>query len=192
MTDFLIDGSEDSAHTLVLAHGAGGGMRTPFMAAIAREISAADIRVIRFEFDYMAAGKRRPEPAKTLLEKWRAVVKEFGGGSRLIIGGKSLGGRMASMAADELSVRALICLGYPFHPPGQPEKLRTAHLRAIATRTLIVQGTRDAFGSRDEVESYDLSPAIQIEWIEGGDHAFRNREHIAKTAAAVVRFITSG
>lgn len=192
MTDFLIDGPQDSPHTLVLAHGAGGGMRTPFMAAIAHEVSAAGIRVIRFEFDYMAAGKRRPEPAKTLLEKWRAVAKELGGASRLIIGGKSLGGRMASMVADELSARALICLGYPFHPPGQPEKLRTAHLQALATRTLIVQGTRDAFGSRDEVQSYDLSRRIHIEWIEGGDHSFRNREHIAKTAATVVRFITSG
>lgn len=192
MTDFLIDGPDDARHTLVLAHGAGGGMRTPFMAAVARDVSAAGVRVIRFEFDYMAAGKRRPDPANRLLDKWRSVVEELGGASRFVIGGKSLGGRMASMVADELSTRALVCLGYPFHPPGQPEKLRTAHLTTLATRTLIVQGTRDAFGTREEVQSYELSPAIRVEWIEGGDHSFRNREHIAKTTAAVVRFITSG
>jgi uncharacterized protein len=191
MTEFLFDGPEDAAHTLVLAHGAGGGMRSPFMATVAREVSAAGIRVVRFEFDYMAARKKRPEPTAVLLDKWRSVVNELGGGHGLAIGGKSLGGRMASMVADELSVRALVCLGYPFHPPGQPDKLRTAHLASLRTRTLIVQGTRDAFGTRSEVESYALSPAIHVEWIEGGDHSFRNREHVAKTVVSVVRFITS-
>lgn len=190
MTEFLTDGPRDSAHTLVLAHGAGGGMRHPFMSAVAAQIGQAGIRVVRFEFDYMAEHKRRPDPANALLGKWRRVVEELGGGGALAIGGKSLGGRMASMVADELSVRALVCLGYPFHPPGKPEKLRTAHLKTLATPTLIVQGTRDAFGTREEVETYDLSPAIQIEWIEGGDHSFRKRDHVAAAVAAVVRCIT--
>ncbi len=191
MTDVLIDGPEGEV-TLVLAHGAGGGMRSSFMQGVAGDVSTAGIRVVRFEFDYMAAGKKRPDPAKTLQENWRTVVGQLGGGHDLFIGGKSLGGRMASMVADELSVRGLVCLGYPFHPPGQPDKLRTAHLKMLATPTLIVQGTKDAFGTRTEVSGYELSPRIQVEWIEGADHSFRNRDHIAKTVAAVVRFITSG
>ena len=191
MTDFLMDGPDDSAHTLVLAHGAGGGMRTPFMAAVARGAGEAGIRVVRFEFDYMAAKKRRPDPANALLDKWRSVVNELGGGGKLAIGGKSMGGRMASMVADELSVRALVCLGYPFHPPGQPQKLRTAHLAKLKTPALIVQGARDAFGTREDVASYELSPSIHIEWIEGGDHSFRSREHVTKAIAAIVSFITT-
>lgn len=187
MTEILINGDGD--FTLILAHGAGGGMRSPFMDSVASKIGEAGVRVVRFEFDYMAAGRKRPDPTAKLLDNWRAMVERFG--NDVVIGGKSLGGRMASMVADELSVRGLTCLGYPFHPPGQHEKLRTKHLETLSTRTLIVQGTRDAFGKREEVLTYPLSRAITIEWIEGADHSFRNRDHIAKTVAAVVRFVTS-
>ena len=84
-----------------------------------------------------------------------------------------MGGRMASMVADEMNVRRLICFGYPFHPPGKPEQTRTAHLEHLRTRTLIVQGTRDVFGTREEVAGYALSPAIEIAWVEGGDHSLK-------------------
>jgi predicted alpha/beta-hydrolase family hydrolase len=84
-----------------------------------------------------------------------------------------MGGRMASMVADELGVAGLVCLGYPFHPPGRPERLRTAHLEALGTETLIVQGTNDAFGTRSDVEGYVLSDKIQVHWIEGGNHDLR-------------------
>lgn len=191
MTDFLIDGPEDARHTLVLAPGAGGGMRTALFDALARDASAAGIRVVRFEFRYAAAGRRRPDPAPVLLDEWRSVVKQLGGGERLMIGGKSMGGRMASMVADEVAACGLVCIGYPFHPPGQPEKLRTSHLKTLATRTLIVQGTRDPFGTRVEVESYGLSPRIHLEWIEGGDHSIRPQSHVRQVIDAVVRFITS-
>ena len=100
-----------------------------------------------------------------------------------MIGGKSLGGRIASMAADEAGVAGLVCLGYPFHPPGKPERLRTKHLETLRTPTLIVQGTRDALGSREDVAGYRLSPSIRIAWIEDGDHSFKPRASSGRTEA---------
>jgi predicted alpha/beta-hydrolase family hydrolase len=196
--DFLIDGPEDSRRTFVFAHGAGGAMDGPFMNRVARGIAASEIRVVRFEFPYMSArrhGEKRgmPDRQPILLDCWRDVVRQLGGGEGLVIGGKSLGGRMASMVADELAVAGLLCLGYPFHPPGQPTKLRTAHLETLKTRALIVQGTRDPFGTQEDVATVVLSPAIQVEWIAGGDHSLkpRERENLETAIAASVRFITS-
>jgi predicted alpha/beta-hydrolase family hydrolase len=105
----------------------------------------------------------------------------LGGGERLVIGGKSMGGRFASMVADEAGARALVCLGYPFHPPGQPEKLRVAHLEHLHTPALIIQGTRDPFGTREDVAGYTLSPSIQFLWLEDGDHSFKPRASSGKT-----------
>ena len=132
-----------------------------------------------------------------LLAAWRERIEGLGGGARLAIGGKSLGGRMASMLADEAGARGLVCLGYPFHPPRQPERLRTAHLEAIRTPTLIVQGTRDPFGVPDDVAGYRLSPAIRIRWIEGGDHDLRppgrsgrsQAENLREACDEVARFL---
>src|ERR1043166_3563925 len=156
--------------------GAGGGMNSPFMTAVARGLEARGIDVVRFEFPYMKAGRRVPDREPVLLQAWRDVVAEHGGGAAVPIGGKSRGGRMASMVADELGVRALVCFGYPFHPPGQPEKLRTKHLAALRTPALIIQGERDPFGIPAEVNGYELSPSIEIAWIAGGDHSLKPRE----------------
>ena len=189
MTEVLVNGRADAPDTLILAHGAGAGMRSAFMERIAQDVSRADdIRVIRFDFDYMAAGRKRPDPTPKLLAQWRSVIDEFG--TDVFIGGKSMGGRMASMIADECGVEGLVCVGYPFHPPAQPDKLRTAHLETLATPTLIVQGTRDQFGTRGDVAAYALSPAIHIEWIQRADHSLRNRADIAKAVASIVTFIT--
>jgi predicted alpha/beta-hydrolase family hydrolase len=179
-------------------------MDDPFLGAIARGLAARGLRVARFEFPYMAArradGKRRPPDRQpVLLETWRAVVGALGGGAELVIGGKSMGGRMASLVADELGARGLVCLGYPFHPPGQPAKLRTAHLAELRSRTLIVQGTRDAFGSRAEVSGYRLSPRVALHWIDGGDHSFapqrgsgRTRaQNLDEAVAAVAAFVAA-
>lgn len=190
---FLESGPSDAPLTFVFAHGAGGGMNNPFMTAVARGLGERGIRVLRFEFPYMAARKKVPDREPVLLDAWREAVREAGSDpSRIAIGGKSLGGRMASMVADELNVRALVCLGYPFHPPGKPERLRTAHLGALRTPALIVQGTRDAFGTPDEVAGYRLSPAIHIEWLEGADHSYRpkERENIARAIDLVADFLT--
>jgi uncharacterized protein len=178
-------------HTFLFAHGAGGGMNAPFMTAVARGMEARGIRVVRFEFPYMKARRRVPDREPVLLQAWRDVVAEHGGGAAVAIGGKSMGGRMASMVADELGVRALVCFGYPFHPPGQPEKLRTKHLAALRTPALIIQGERDPFGTPADVAGYELSPAIEIAWIPGADHSLkpREKENIARAVDLASAFV---
>ena len=186
--DGPFDGPEDgpAVRTVVLAHGAGAPMDSAFMNTIARDLAAGGVRVARFEFPYMRrlreTGERRPPDREPVLrEAWHAVVSELGGGERLVIGGKSMGGRMASLIADEAGVRGLVCLGYPVHPPGKPDRLRTAHLASLRTPTLIVQGTRDALGTREEVGGYELSPAIRIAWMEDGDHSLKPRVSSGRT-----------
>lgn len=191
--DFLLTGPDDAAVTLLLAHGSGAPMDSPAMTAAAEALAAQGLRIARFEFAYMAArrtdGSRRPPPkAETLNPEFRAAVKALGAKGPLVIGGKSMGGRVASMVADALfeagRVHGLLCLGYPFHPPGKPEQLRTAHLAGLKTPALIVQGTRDEFGTREEVSAYDLSPAIALLWLEDGDHDLKPRKRVSGFSAA--------
>jgi predicted alpha/beta-hydrolase family hydrolase len=130
--------------------------------------------------------KRRtgaPDREPILRNSWKEVVERLGGGERLVIGGKSMGGRVASMVADEVRARGLVCLGYPFHPPGRPEKLRTGHLETLETPALILQGTRDAFGTPEDVAGYRLSPAIRVVWLEDGDHSWKPRASSGRTEA---------
>ncbi len=183
----LTDGPAAAPFTLALAHGAGAPMDSPFMNRIAEGVAAAGWRVVRFEFPYMAArrttgAKKPPDRAPVLLEGWRTVIADLGP-DRLVIGGKSMGGRMASMVADEAQVRGLVCLGYPFHPPGRPEKLRTVHLETLRTPALILQGERDPLGRADEVPAYDLSDAISTAWLPDGDHSFKPRKASGHTEA---------
>ena len=127
---------------------------------------------------------------------WQEVVAALGAG-RLVIGGKSMGGRIASMMADELGVRGLVCLGYPFHAPGKPLGGRADHLEAIATPTLIVQGQRDPFGTRDDIAGYALGRKVKLHFLMDGDHSFRPRkkndrneaENLAEAVAEVVAFM---
>ena len=183
--ELLFDGPADAPLTIALAHGAGAPMDSPFMAAFAEGLAARGYRVARFEFPYMAerrrSGKKRPpNRADVLLDTWRTVIAELGP-EKLIVGGKSLGGRIASMVADETAVRGLVCLGYPFHPPGRPQNPRVDHLRRLRTPALILQGTRDPFGSPDEVRGYALAPGIRIQWLEDGDHGFKPRKASGRT-----------
>jgi predicted alpha/beta-hydrolase family hydrolase len=159
--DLIFDGPQDAAATVVLTHGAGAGMDTPFMETFAQGLAAQNLRVGRFEFPYMKmvreTGRRRPpDRAPILLQAWEEVIDSLDA-KPLLIGGKSLGGRIASMVADKKQVTGLICLGYPFHPPGKPDRLRTEHLRTLETPTLICQGSRDPFGTAEEVAQYDHS-----------------------------------
>lgn len=191
MTDFLFDGPDDAAVTLLLAHGAGGAMDSPSMGLFATAFAEAGIRVARFEFRYMAArrsGNRKPPPhAERLVPEYREAVAELASDGVLVIGGKSMGGRVASMAADDLfasgEASGLFCLGYPFHPPGKPDVVRTAHLETLTTPTLICQGTRDPFGTKDEVTSYPLSAAIEVRWFEDGDHDLKPRKKVTGFSA---------
>jgi predicted alpha/beta-hydrolase family hydrolase len=186
----LIDGEATAHSTFLMAHGAGAAMDSAGMNALVGPLVSRGIRVVRFEFGYMAArrdGVRRPPPrADTLAPEYRdavAAVREAGPIGSLLIGGKSMGGRVASLVADELAdlgyIDGLVCLGYPFHPPEKPEQPRTAHLRELRVPTLICQGTRDPFGTRDEVPGYQLSPAIEVHWLEDGDHDLRPRKAIS-------------
>jgi uncharacterized protein len=135
------------------------------------------------------AGTRKPPPrADLLVPEYRDAVARLGAGVPLIIGGKSMGGRVASMVADEMhgagKAAGLLCLGYPFHPPGKPDKPRTGHLVDLRTPTLICQGTRDPFGTREDVSSYELSDRIEIAWLEDGDHDLKPRKGVSGVTAA--------
>jgi uncharacterized protein len=183
--DLLTNGPTDSPVTVVLAHGAGAGMDTPFMVTFAEGLAETGIRVVRFEFPYMVerrrTGKRRPPDREPLLrETWHKVI-QLVDAETLVIGGKSMGGRMASLIADEAPVAGLVCLGYPFHPIGKPHRLRTEHLKGIETPTLIVQGERDTLGNRNEVAGYELSENIRIRWMLDGDHSFKPRKKSGRT-----------
>jgi uncharacterized protein len=206
--EFLITGPMDAAVRFLCAHGAGAGMETPFLKTVAELLAERGVATYRFEFAYMAArrqGARKPPPkAERLMDEYRAAVAAVPAGAPLIIGGKSMGGRVASMVADELfaagHIRGFACLGYPFHPPKKPEQLRTAHLLALACPALIVQGERDPFGSRAEVESYGLSPAIRFHWAGDGDHdlgprggsGFTRKGNLTAAADAVAEFARKG
>jgi predicted alpha/beta-hydrolase family hydrolase len=190
---FLFTGPDDAATTILFAHGSGAPMDSASMNAAAAALAAEGLRIARFEFPYMAArrtdGSRRPPPkAETLNPEFRAAVEALGATGKLVIGGKSMGGRVASMVADDLyaegRIAGLLCLGYPFHPPEKPTQLRTAHLMALKTPTLICQGTRDPFGTKDEVPGYGLPAGIRLLWLEDGDHDLKPRKSISGFSAA--------
>jgi predicted alpha/beta-hydrolase family hydrolase len=190
--------------TLILAHGAGAPMDSGFMTDMAARLAAHGVNVLRFEFPYMAqrrldGGKRPPNPAPKLLECWREVyaqVRRHVTG-RLAMGGKSMGGRMASLLADELGADGLVCLGYPFYAVGKPEKPRVEHLAGLKTPTLIVQGERDALGNRAAVQGYALAPSIEVMWLVAGDHdlkplkasGFSHEQHLEAAAVSVAAFL---
>jgi predicted alpha/beta-hydrolase family hydrolase len=185
--DLLVTGPDD-VPTLVLAHGAGAPMDSAWMNDMAGLLADRDVRVVRFEFPYMASrrsGARKPPPRADLsVDDYVAALDQLDASAHpLLIGGKSYGGRVASLAADSLTaegrIDGLVCLGYPFHPPEKPDAVRTAHLEHLVTRTLIVQGTRDPLGSRDEVANYALSPAVSVHWLDDGEHDFRPRKAIS-------------
>ncbi len=194
--EWLIDGAADGeGPVLLLAHGAGAGADTPFMRRMSAAIAGHGVTVARFEFAYMQrrreTGRRTPPPkAERLAGEWRRAVEVWltrpeAAGRPLFIGGKSMGGRIASLIADALfaagTIRGLVCLGYPFHPPGRPDSLRIEHLRALSCPALICQGDRDPFGTRREVETLDLSPAIRFCWLPDGDHDFKPRVKSGET-----------
>ncbi len=204
--DLLLDGPAAAPRTIALAHGAGAPMDSEFMAAFADGLAERGLRVARFEFPYMAdrrrtGGKRPPDRAPVLMECWRVVIEHLGR-ENLVIGGKSLGGRMATMVAAELEdegapVLGLVSLGYPFHAAGRPRNPRIDHLRALKTPALILQGSRDPFGGPDTVSGYGLASAVRVHWLADGDHGFRprkssgrtERQNVDEAIAAIAEFV---
>ena len=163
-------------------------MDSPFMQEMAKSLSAESLRVVRFEFPYMQearkTGKRAKPDYPTVLEAaWKHVIGQLGDPSRLVIGGKSMGGRIASMVADRVAVRGLVCLGYPFHPPGRPTVLRVSHLKDLKIPALFLQGERDSLGNRAEIQAYTLSKTIRIVFLPDGDHSFNPRKASGHTLA---------
>ena len=164
------------------------------------------LAVCRFDFPYMVTRrstgtKRPPDRAGVLIETWHAAINRVRRSPtpphRLFIGGKSMGGRIASMVAEDEKVDGIVCLGYPFHPPGNPDKLRTGHLEDLNIPMLVCQGERDVFGHRAESASWQLPRSIQFSWLTDGDHSFKPRKKSGLTEAdnrttacqAVIEFI---
>lgn len=165
--------------TLILAHGAGAGQGSPFMVSYASALAARGIDSVTFNFLYMERGKRLPDPNARLEACWRAVIdavrREPGlGRNALAIGGKSMGGRLASQVAPGRSdLAGLVLLGYPLHPPGKPQQQRRRHLPDIAAPMLFVQGARDSFGTPDELRPVlETLRAAELIVVEQGDHSF--------------------
>lgn len=188
------DGPDQAATVLILAHGAGAGSDSEFMEFFAQSLPGPELAgglvVCRFDFPYMVTRrstgiKRPPDRAAALTETWHQAINLVRRSStpphRLFIGGKSMGGRIASMVAEDEKVDGIVCLGYPFHPPGKPDKLRTEHLEDLNIPMLVCQGERDVFGHRAESNSWRLSRSIQFSWLTDGDHSFKPRKRSGLT-----------
>ena len=175
---------------LILAHGAGAGQRSPFITGFARAIAARGFDVVTFNFLYTEQRRRMPDKAPVLEACYRAVISTIhveisAAKHALFIGGKSMGGRIATQvaAADRsISIAGLVLLGYPLHPPGRPHDRRDAHLPSVERPMLFVQGSRDAFGTPGELSPIltRLEPAAVLHVVEGGDHSFK----VARAGAA--------
>ncbi len=179
----IVDGPKRAPATIILTHGAGAGMDTDFMDAFAEGLAGHGFRVVRFEFPYMAerrqTGKPRPPDREPVLRQtWQDVIATVEA-EMLFIGGKSMGGLIASLIADDAGVTGLIWLGCPFHPTGKPDRLRVEHLQTIKTPTIILQGERDSLGNAEEVRGYELSRQARMHWLPDGDHSFKPRSYVA-------------
>ena len=179
----IFNGPEDGP-LFVFSHGAGAPLTSDFMETVSVGLAEQGVRVARFNFNYMqqrveTGSRRPPERAPHLLKQFLEVVQ--GLDQPMVIGGKSMGGRMATLLAAESSpeqlkqVKGIACLGYPFHPQGKPEKLRIEHLASIKQPVAIIQGSRDKLGDQNEVISYSLPNTFQWCWLEDGDHDFKPR-----------------
>lgn len=197
----LLERPANARAVLALAHGAGAGMAHPFMAALAGALAERGVATLRYEFDYMRLGSKRPDPPARLQARVRDAVAEAAQlGLPLFAGGKSMGGRMTSLAeaARPLGVRGLVFFGFPLHPAGAPAQTRGAHLASVATPMLLLQGTRDTLADLGLLRPL-LAPTASAELvvIEGADHGFSvlkrsgrtNAEVLAELAERVSRFV---
>jgi predicted alpha/beta-hydrolase family hydrolase len=191
-----------AAAWIVIAHGAGGGMDHPFIVGFCRAMADEGIAAARFNFHYMDAGRRSPDPEASLRAAWNEAfdgVRAMAGDARVLVGGKSLGGRIASICvADGMAAAGLVFLGYPLHPPGKPDRLRADHLARIPVPMLYLQGTKDPFAKPELLEKVvaKLGDRATLDRIEGGNHSFRvrgekadDREVGASLAAVAAPFV---
>ena len=195
----------DPVATLVLAPGAGSSLDHPLLTGLTRALNADGVATLRFNFPYREAGRRFPDRAPTAIGAWRAamaVAVDRSPGVGVWAGGKSFGGRMASMAvAEGMPAAGLVLLGYPLHPPGRPESLRDEHLYGLALPMLFLQGTRDPFAAPAELTPVveRIGAAAKIQWLDDANHSFEVRgstrpaaEIGASLAAPVAEFLRAG
>ena len=166
--------------SLVVAHGAGAGMEHPFLAGFCRAIAEEDVATMRFNFPYAERGRRSPDSERVLRETWLAAFEAAKAAAKrpVLVGGKSLGGRIASMCvADGMPADGIVFLGYPLHPPGRPERIRDEHLYRVEVPMLFLQGTADPFARPELMAKVlgRLGERAKLERIEGGDHSFKLR-----------------
>jgi uncharacterized protein len=184
------DGPEQGRAVLVLAPGAGGGLDGAFMRTMALGLAREGLQVYRFNFAYTEQGRRSPDRQPVLEQTFREVVRslrEFIGERPLFLGGKSMGGRIAShLVATGESASGLIFLGYPLHPPGRPERIRDAHLSAINVPMLFVEGTRDPFCPLPTLERVikELETPTEVVVVQDGDHSFKVRKSSGRSTEA--------
>ena len=188
---------------LVFAHGAGAGERHPFMTGHAAALAARGVDVVTFDFPYMAQHRRAPDRQPVLEQAFRealASARQDRAASRLFVGGKSMGGRIATHLATDaaLGLAGVVSLGYPLHPPGRADQKRIAHFPDLVVPWLVVQGERDAFGTPQELraELAAVRPPVQLHVVAGGDHSLAVKGRTAEavrteTVDAIVRFITA-
>lgn len=196
---------EDGRAAVILAHGAGTDQAWPMLQAIAASLAATGHPVLTFNFAYVQAGRRRPDPAPRLITAWRDVIAgardRLGAERPVVIGGRSMGGRIASLLAaeggrDGEQCAGLLLLGYPLHPAGRPEQLRTAHWPALRVPVLFVQGDRDALCRTDllarERAAHLAHVRSDLHVLAGGDHSFKVRGRPqGEVAAEIVRVATA-
>jgi predicted alpha/beta-hydrolase family hydrolase len=207
LTDFAYQGPKRGAdRAVLLAHGAGADMNAATLTTVADALAAAKVPALRFNFPYKAAGRRAPDRPPVLEAALREAADELARLSkvprdRIVMGGRSMGGRIGSIVAADQGALGLVLLGYPLHPPGRAERLRVEHFPRLRMPALFVSGTRDAFGTPAELkrETKKIKGPVTFRWIETGDHGFKPLKSsgmtvdgvLAEVAAAVVEFVTS-
>jgi uncharacterized protein len=206
LTDLAYQGPERGAdRAVLLAHGAGADMHAATLTTVVDALAAAKVPSLRFNFPYRAAGRRGPDRPPVLEAAVREAMDELARRSklppdRLVLGGRSMGGRICSMVAADTGALGLVLLGYPLHPPGKATQLRVEHFARLRMPTLFVSGTRDAFGTPAELQRHakKLKGPVSFHWVETGDHGFKPLKSSGLTvdavlgdvAGAVVEFVT--
>lgn len=189
----------DGRTAIILAHGAGQGMQSPFMSYFHTELAGCGFLAVKFNFEYMDQSKKVPDPQPKLQGHYRAVVSNVAEEYKprhVIIGGKSMGGRVASyIAADLPVVNGLVFLGYPLHPPGKPDQLRDQHLYDLQLPMLFISGTKDTFAQRDLLENVirRIGDRATLVWIEGGDHSLKkgrgDKESLQRAVGQIAKWV---
>lgn len=184
-------------------HGAGAPMDSEFMEQMTQALASDEIEIVRFEFPYMAnrrvTGKKAPPPkAEKLIATCLSVIEQYDD-APLFLMGKSMGGRIGSMVLEQTHALAAFALGYPFHPSGKPDNLRIAHLQSLTKPLIIMQGTRDPLGNKEEVDMYSLPASVTVQWFADGNHdlkprvasGYTQRDYIAQVATLISKKIHS-